>query len=43
LGWRNKLNFEESIGWTIDWYKNVSSGADPLELTLSNIREFQAK
>jgi CDP-glucose 4,6-dehydratase len=43
LGWQNKLNFEESIGWTINWYKNVSDGANPLDETLKNIREFQAK
>ena len=23
LGWDDKLNFEESIKWTVDWYKNL--------------------
>ena len=43
LGWSDKLNFEESIKWTINWYKNVNAGSDPLEETLKNIREFESK
>jgi CDP-glucose 4,6-dehydratase len=40
LGWSDKLTFEESIRWTINWYKNVNAGRDPLEETLKNIGEF---
>jgi CDP-glucose 4,6-dehydratase len=43
LGWSDKLSFEESIEWTINWYKNVKNGSDPLEETLKNIREFDTK
>jgi len=43
LGWYDKLNFEESVRWTINWYKNVHSGNDPLKETLKNIREFELK
>lgn len=43
LGWYDKLNFEESVSWTMNWYKNVQSGNDPLEETLRNIREFELK
>ena len=43
LGWSDKLSFEESIKWTIDWYKNVHNGDDPLEETLKNISAFEAK
>jgi len=43
LGWSDKLSFEESIKWTIDWYKNVHDGNDPLEETLKNIKSFEAK
>lgn len=43
LGWSDKLNFEESVEWTINWYKNVNNGNDPLEETLKNIREFDSK
>ena len=40
LAWRGKLNFEESIKWTINWYKNVNYGSDPLQETLKNITDF---
>jgi CDP-glucose 4,6-dehydratase len=43
LGWSDKLTFEESVEWTINWYKNVNAGSDPLEETLKNIREFESK
>jgi CDP-glucose 4,6-dehydratase len=43
LGWKDKLNFEESVNWTMNWYKNVHNGKDPLEETLRNIREFELK
>ena len=43
LGWSDKLNFEESIQWTIDWYKNVYNGADPFEEVLRNIRKFDSR
>jgi CDP-glucose 4,6-dehydratase len=43
LGWSDKLTFEESVKWTINWYKNVNAGSDPLEETLKNIREFESK
>jgi CDP-glucose 4,6-dehydratase len=43
LDWSDKLSFEESVKWTIDWYKNVHNGNDPLEETLKNIKSFEAK
>jgi CDP-glucose 4,6-dehydratase len=43
LGWTDKLSFEESVKWTINWYKNVHDGNDPLEETLRNIREFESR
>jgi CDP-glucose 4,6-dehydratase len=43
LGWSDKLSFGESVEWTINWYKTVSAGRDPLEETLKNIREFESK
>jgi len=42
LKWKNKLDFEEGVTWTIDWYKNIYNGSDALEETLLNIRKFQA-
>lgn len=43
LGWSDKLSFEESIEWTISWYKNVHEGRNALEETLRNIRDFESK
>ncbi len=43
LGWHDKLDFEESIKWTMNWYKNVHEGKDPLEETLKNIRDFESR
>jgi len=43
LGWRDKLNFEESVKWTMNWYKNVHEGKNPLEETLKNIRDFESR
>ena len=43
LGWSDKLNFQDSVTWAINWYKNVEKGIDPMEETLRNIREFESK
>ena len=43
IGWSDKLSFEESVEWTINWYKNVHEGKNVLEETLKNIREFESK
>lgn len=41
LGWTDKLNFAESIRWTVDWYKNVLNGSDPLVESRENIVAFE--
>jgi CDP-glucose 4,6-dehydratase len=43
LGWSDKLTFEESIQWTVDWHKNVNNHSEPLNEMLKNIKEFEAK
>jgi CDP-glucose 4,6-dehydratase len=43
LGWSDKLSFEESVEWTINWHKNIIEGSNPLEETLKNIRTFESK
>jgi CDP-glucose 4,6-dehydratase len=43
LDWQDKLSFEESIGWTIKWYKNIHNGSDALKETLANIRTFEGR
>ena len=42
-GWKPSLSFVETVSWTIDWYAQDSSGANPLELTLGHIKAFEEK
>jgi CDP-glucose 4,6-dehydratase len=40
LGWRNRLDFDDSIAWTMDWYAAVMSGRSARDATLDQIRAF---
>lgn len=40
LGWANRLDLDESVAWTVDWYKRVSSGESPLLKTQQQIRAY---
>lgn len=42
LGWYDKLSFEDAINWTTLWYKSVSLGANVLEETIVNIKNFES-
>lgn len=37
LKWRNTLNLEQAIGWTVDWHKSVRSGVDPFIATQKQV------
>ena len=41
LIWHNKLSFEETLDWTLDWHKAVTTGANPLEQTQAQINKFR--
>jgi CDP-glucose 4,6-dehydratase len=41
LNWHNKLSFEETLDWTLDWHKAVTEGANPLEQTPAQINKFR--
>jgi len=43
LGWSDKLSFEESVTWTINWYKNVHNGGEPLGEMMENIKNFESR
>ena len=36
LSWSEKLKFEETVNWTVDWYKH----RNPVEITSFQIRKF---
>lgn len=40
LGWNNKLLFNESLQWTIDWEREFASGKSASELTKQQIVSF---
>lgn len=40
LGWKNRLNFEESVKWTTEWYQQVASGFKPVDISLKQIDNF---
>jgi CDP-glucose 4,6-dehydratase len=40
LDWRNKLNFQQSIDWTVEWYREAGSTDNVRELTLNQIDRF---
>ena len=42
LNWRNKLKFDESLAWTIEWKKRLLRGENARDVTVSQIKEFIA-
>ena len=42
LGWRDALDFDEAVGWTVDWYRRVEDGASPLDVTQGQIKEYES-
>ena len=42
LGWRSRLNLENSISWTINWYKEYLLGSDMREVTRRQIEEYMS-
>ena len=43
LGWKPKINFQETIKLTTNWYKDKTDGLSPLEITINNIKYYQNK
>jgi CDP-glucose 4,6-dehydratase len=41
LDWHDRLDFDSAVSWTVDWYKSISLGAHPLELTQKQISDFE--
>jgi len=42
LNWSEKLSFEESISWTVNFYKEVSSGKNQRNVLESQIKKYQS-
>ena len=39
LGWMERLSFQDSIDWTVEWFKKYSE-SDPREITESQISKY---
>jgi CDP-glucose 4,6-dehydratase len=42
LGWYPTWDFETTVDKTVEWYHAVNRGADPREITIQHLREFQS-
>jgi len=40
LGWRPLLPLDQGLQWIVDWKRRCDAGADPREVTLSQIRAY---
>ena len=43
LGWRDVLDFDDAVDWTVDWYKRVEEGSSPLDVTQEQIKEYESR
>ena len=42
LNWRSRLTVQQGLSWTLDWYKHVLEGGEPLEMTSRQIQAYEA-
>jgi CDP-glucose 4,6-dehydratase len=40
LDWSERLDFDRSVSWTVEWYKDYYAGRNPLEKTLDQINNY---
>jgi CDP-glucose 4,6-dehydratase len=43
LGWRPRWNFDETVERTVEWYRLVDGGADPVQVTSDQINDYLGK
>lgn len=43
LGWKNKLNFQESVNWTSKWYEKFISKKAITDFTIKQTRDFLSR
>ena len=41
LGWRDRLNVEESISWVVEWHQRVLAGEEPRSVTVEQVERFE--
>jgi len=40
LGWRARWNFDQAVKYTVQWYRRVQEGKNPIEVTEEQIKEY---
>lgn len=40
LSWRNRLDFAESVDWTVEWFRRVDAGENARHVTLEQISRY---
>lgn len=43
LGWRCRLDFADTVGWSVDFYRAVAEGADPAALMDRQVADYLAR
>lgn len=43
LNWSPKLSMEESVDWTLDWYRDFYAGKNCIDLTMSQIKAYESR
>jgi CDP-glucose 4,6-dehydratase len=43
LGWRDRLDFESALGWSVDWARAIYSGESAREVSRRQVREYLAR
>ena len=43
LGWTTVLSIEETLDWTVEWYKGLKAGKQGRDLTLRDIERYQSR
>ena len=41
LGWNERLTYQDAVLWTVGWHKAVAAGANPVDATLAQVREYR--
>jgi CDP-glucose 4,6-dehydratase len=43
LGWKTVLSIEETLDWTVEWYRGLKAGKQGRDLTLRDIERYQSR
>ncbi len=41
LGWRPRWSFEQTVKYTVDWFRHIDDGCDPIKVTAAHIAAYE--